>query len=106
MWVASILAVVTAAFGLVHPVPAQDGTLIVEGRRLFFAQGCHGCHTLGGAGTPIAADLSAIGRKYSRGALERWLRDPAEVEPKAHMRKLDLTDREIEALAAYLASLG
>jgi mono/diheme cytochrome c family protein len=76
-----------------------------EGRMLFFSQGCYGCHRVGIAGTPIANDLSHVGRKYTESQLARWLRDPASQKPSAHMPRLALTDAEILALAAYLATL-
>jgi mono/diheme cytochrome c family protein len=75
------------------------------GRTVFFTQGCYGCHRLGVAGTPIAHDLSRIGRKYTETQLEKWLRDPVSQKPTAHMPRLALTDDEIRALARYLASL-
>jgi mono/diheme cytochrome c family protein len=78
---------------------------IDEGRRLFFVQGCYGCHRIGVAGTPIAHDLSHIGRRYTAGELARWLRDPASQKPTAHMPRLALSEAEITALAAYLSSL-
>jgi cytochrome c oxidase subunit II len=82
--------------------PARDGD---PGRAVFFSQGCYGCHRLGAAGTPIAHDLSHVGRKYTEAELARWLRDPASQKPNAHMPRLALTEEEIRALAAYLASL-
>lgn len=82
---------------------AADGA--GDGRSIFFSQGCYGCHRIGVAGTPIAHDLSHIGRKYTESELTRWLRDPASQKPSAHMPKLALSEEEIRALAAYLASL-
>ena len=76
-----------------------------EGQRLFTAQGCHGCHTIGKMGTPIGPELSHVGAKYSEGYLRRWLRDPAEQRPHQHMPKLELTEPQVDALAAFLASL-
>ena len=75
------------------------------GRAVFFSQGCYGCHRLGAAGTPIAHDLSHVGRKYTEAELARWLRDPVSQKPTAHMPRLALTEEEIRTLAAYLASL-
>jgi cytochrome c1 len=83
--------------------PAPDA--IEAGRTVFFSQGCYGCHRLGVAGTPIAHDLSRIGRKYTEAQLEKWLRDPTSQKPTAHMPRLALTDDEVRALARYLASL-
>lgn len=89
----------TSAYG--QPVPDANEA----GRAVFFSQGCYGCHRLGAAGTPIAHDLSRIGRKYTEAQLEKWLRDPTSQKPTAHMPRLALTDDEIRALARYLASL-
>lgn len=78
---------------------------IEAGRKVFFSQGCYGCHRLGVAGTPIAHDLSRVGSKYTEAQLEKWLRDPTSQKPTAHMPWLALTDDEIRMLARYLASL-
>ena len=82
---------------------AQDR--VEHGRRMFVEQGCHGCHTVKNLGTPIGPDLSRIGARYSESYLKQWLRDPAVQRPAAHMPKLELTDPQIAALAAFLASL-
>jgi mono/diheme cytochrome c family protein len=78
---------------------------VVKGRALFQEHGCYGCHTISGTGTPIAPDLSHAGAKYSEGELARLLSDPAIHRPGAHMPKLELSEAETRALAAYLASL-
>lgn len=85
---------------------AQAGRDAAEpGRKVFFSQGCYGCHRLGVAGTPIAHDLSHVGGKYTEAELSRWLRDPTSHKPTAHMPRLALTEDEIRSLAGYLASL-
>ena len=99
-------ALLLACIALVMPASAQTpGDPSEQGRTIFFAQGCYGCHRLGRAGTPIAHDLSHIGSKYSEADLRLWLRDPVKQKPTAHMPRLALTEDEIRALAAYLASL-
>jgi mono/diheme cytochrome c family protein len=80
-------------------------SLVDRGKKLFMAHGCYGCHMVGTAGTPIGPDLSRIGFKYPESYLVRWLRDPSAQKPTAHMPKITLTEAEIRALAAYLASL-
>lgn len=88
------------------PVLAQDHHALVEhGKRFFFQQGCIGCHTIGQVGTPIGPDLSHVGRDYSPTYLTGWLRDPASQKRPAHMPRIDLTEEETQALAAYLSSL-
>ena len=47
----------------------------------------------------------SAGRKYQQEYLARWLRDPAQVRPSAHMPARELTDADVRALAAYLGSL-
>ena len=91
---------------LAGPVHAQDGSaLVAMGRVLFRDQGCYGCHTVGATGTPIAPDLSRIGAKRDEAFLTRWLRNPSEQRPTAHMPRIELTEPEVQALAAYLGSL-
>jgi cytochrome c551/c552 len=77
---------------------------MAKGRALFQEHGCYGCHTISGAGTPIAPDLSHVGAKYTEAALARLVRDPALHHAGAHMPKLELSEAESAALAAYLAS--
>ena len=85
---------------------AQDGRALVgQGRMIFREQGCYGCHTAEKMGTPIGPDLSRIGAKRDQTYLTRWLRDPSAQRPSAHMPKLQLTESEVQALAAYLGSL-
>ena len=85
---------------------AQDARALVgQGRMVFRDQGCYGCHTAEGMGTPIGPDLSKIGTKHDQAYLTGWLRDPAMQRPRAHMPKIQLTETEVQALAAYLGSL-
>jgi hypothetical protein len=49
-------------------------------------------------------DGKGVGAMHSESALKRWLRDPERDRP-AHMPKLDLSDAQITALAAFLAAL-
>jgi len=96
---AAIALAATVAFG-------QEGTALVsQGKRLFTEQGCYGCHTLGKAGTPIANDLSQAGSKYPESYLRQWLREPQQQKPRAHMPKIEMTEGDARAIAAYLASL-
>jgi cytochrome c oxidase subunit 2 len=95
----AVLAGLTAAAAQEPSDPRQ------RGERLFMVQGCYGCHTIGKVGTPIGPDLSLVGFKYPEPYLRRWLRDPQDVRPTAHMPRLELEAADVEALAAFLASL-
>lgn len=102
--VARILALVICL--LAAPACAQSGDgLVARGEQLFMAEGCHGCHTVGRVGTPIGPDLSHIGGKFSESFLMKWLSDPSEQRPTAHMPKIELPAAEVKALGAYLSSL-
>jgi cytochrome c oxidase subunit 2 len=108
-WRSVVIAVVLGSLGIVgaalQPRALADDRVEL-GRRLFMEQGCYGCHTLNRLGTPIGPDLSHLGARYSATVLEAWLRDPATQRPTAHMPRLDLTEPQIKALAAFLASLS
>jgi cytochrome c oxidase subunit II len=100
------LIVGLTVLSLAVPGQAQDRrTLIEQGKQLFFTHGCYGCHTVGKVGTPIGPDLSHVGAEYSLPYLAGWLRDPASQKRTAHMPKIELTEAEIQSLAAYLSSL-
>jgi cytochrome c1 len=60
---------------------------------------------MGKTGTPIAPDLSKIGAKHDRAYLEQWLRNPASQRPGAHMPRVEMSEADASALAAYLSSL-
>ena len=94
-----LLVVAFAAWTQDHEALARRGS------QLFIDQGCLGCHTVGKVGTPIATDLSRIGARFREVDLATWLRDPSVQKPTAHMPRIELTEAEIRALAAYLASL-
>jgi len=70
-----VAGVVVGALGL-GSIAAPPRAIAQDGRRMFMEQGCHGCHTVGKVGTPIGPDP-----------------------------KLELTEPQIAALAAFLASL-
>ncbi len=96
------LALAGSAIALGQGLPSAR---VEQGGKLFIDSGCYGCHTVGKLGTPIGPDLSRIGSKYPLEYLERWLRDPLFQRPSAHMPKLELTEDQVRALAAYLSSL-
>ena len=102
-WIGMIGIGIVCVIGFVTAAVRAES--VGEGRQLFFAQGCYGCHRIGAAGTPIAYDLSHIGGKYTESQLASWLRDPAAQKPRSHMPRLALQEDEIRALAAYLATL-
>lgn len=101
----SLVVALLTASAMASCVPAHpEGAPVSRGAEVFREQGCYGCHTIGKTGTPIATDLSRIGARMDEKALAAWLRDPALYRPTAHMPKIQLSEAEVRALAAYLAS--
>ena len=106
-----------------QPVQIQEtDPLITQGEQLFKTKGCAACHAVRGyaGGAVDKPDLTNFGLRTSLAAgvldntpenLARWLRDPQEVKPGNYMPTLwseedPNREPEIEALVAYLLSLG
>ncbi len=97
---------VLAVLLLAAPAFAADrDAMLARGQALFRLQGCYGCHRVAKFGTPIGPDLTHVGARYSESYLARWLRDPEKLRPGAHMPILELDPADVEALAAWLATL-
>jgi mono/diheme cytochrome c family protein len=101
----AILLLAVSAAACAQSRPPSSAAVVARGEAAFKNNGCYGCHMIGKFGTPIGPDLSTVGRRYDPEYLTRWLRDPAMQRPSAHMPALELTDADVQALAAYLGSL-
>lgn len=86
------------------------------GFAVFMSSACVGCHAVRGtqAQAVIGPDLTHFGSRLTIAAgvldnnaenLSRWLRDPLEVKPGNRMGRIQLTEEQIQQLAAYLLSL-
>jgi len=76
------------------------------GKRLYEAQGCSACHAIRGQGGAAGPDLSRVGRTRDATWLARFTRDPEAVKPGSPMPPYkDLSEAELQAIAAYLAVL-
>jgi cytochrome c oxidase subunit 2 len=96
--------------------PAPDEESVEgQGRLVFEAKGCTGCHTVTGFSRgQVGPNLTHLySRQTFAGAmfdlnvenLRRWLRNPPAVKPGARMPNLELTPQEITQLIAYLQTL-
>jgi cytochrome c oxidase subunit 2 len=86
-----------------------------EGRTLFAARACVGCHTIRGVSAGVLGpDLTHFGSRRTIAAgilpntpenLAAWIRDPQAIKPGAKMPDLGLTPEQARSIAAYLAAL-
>ncbi len=107
------LALVGAAYTLVAPKPAQAATptaatadQIEQGRGLFLAN-CASCHGLAAEGTKSGISLIGVGAAavdFQVGTGRMPLPGPNVQSPR--QQKIKFTQEQIDAMAAYVASLA
>jgi len=87
-----------------QPYPAVDPQTVTAAT--VYARYCVGCHVIDGEGGADGPELSGIGGKHDLDHLKRLIADPEAVNPDAEMPSFDsrLSDAELDAIAAYLAS--
>jgi cytochrome c oxidase subunit II len=91
-------------------------TNAAEGRKAFFANSCVNCHTIRGTSAQgkFGPDLTHLMSRETLAAgaapnttdnLRLWLRDPQRVKLGCLMPNMQLTDQEVDQMAAYLQTL-
>lgn len=82
------------------------GAGVSPGAAVFQTKGCMNCHSLHGKGGTFGPPLDHVGRTHTVETLEHFIRDPKSVHPGSQMPpQKDLTDRELEEVAKFLAGL-
>ncbi|RII28544.1 MAG: cytochrome C [Geobacter sp.] len=82
------------------------GATVSPGAAVFQTKGCMNCHSLHGTGGTFGPALDTIGRQLTMEQIEHYVRDPKSVNPKAMMPpQKELSDRELEEVAKFLAKL-
>src|ERR1700724_2378587 len=95
---------------------AHTGDSSSEGRRIFERTACINCHTVAGtaANGRFGPDLTHLMSRETIGSgiapntpenLRRWIQRPDAVKPGSLMPPMGLTDQQLSAVMAYLASL-
>jgi cytochrome c oxidase subunit 2 len=96
--------------------PAQISDVASEGRRIFETTACINCHTVSGtvASGKFGPDLTHLMSRETiasgvapntREALRLWIKNPDAIKPGSRMPAMDLNDRDLDAVTAYLATL-
>ena len=96
---------------------AAPAASAARGQAVFAAATCPVCHTVRGtdAAVTVGPDLTHVASRRmiaagtlpnDRASLRRWIRDPQAVKPGAQMPRSDLPDADLDALVAWLETLG
>ena len=96
--------------------PAREQAGVAEGRRVFQSTACINCHAVSGAAATgqFGPDLTHLMSRDTIASgiapntvenLRAWIRDPESLKPGSRMPSMQLTDRELDSVTAYLASL-
>jgi len=87
-----------------------------DGRRVFYATACVNCHTIAGTDAVgrfgpdlthlMSRETIAAGIASNHAAeLRRWVQNPAALKPGCLMPSMNLTDKELDEVTAYLLTL-
>lgn len=84
----------------------MDGAAVIEGRGLYYERyGCQSCHQIGGKGGYVGPPLDKVGERLKAGWIFHWLKNPEAYKPESLEPDNKLTDREAEAITAFLMTL-
>jgi len=96
--------------------PASGSDVVSEGRRLFETTACVNCHAVAGtlAHGRFGPDLTHLMSRETIAAgaaqntpenLRLWIKKPDTIKPGSLMPAMELNDRELDAVTAYLETL-
>ncbi len=96
--------------------PAHTSDAVADGRRIFEQTACVNCHTIAGtiANGRFGPDLTHLMSRQTiaSGAalntpenLKLWIHHPDSIKPSSLMPAMNLSDKDLDALTAYLESL-
>jgi cytochrome c oxidase subunit 2 len=100
-------------------IAREEGVLspeAIEGRRVFHATACINCHAITGRAAEgrfgpdlthlMSRETIASGVALNNAAeLRRWVQNPAAIKPGSLMPSMNLTDKELDEVTAYLLTL-
>ena len=107
-WMVMVGIALTAASATAN---AQDAAKIAQGEKLYAAQKCSMCHSIGDKGNK-KGPLDGVGTKLSADEIRQWLIEPDKMAAKVKSTRTPvmkpytkLSKDEIDALVAYMESL-
>ena len=100
-------------FDTVRALPKRDmrqniTPLVAEGKKIWETRNCIGCHTLLGEGAYFAPELGNVVARYGEDGVKAFITSrPADGIPgRRSMPQFNLTERELEAITAFLKHVG
>jgi len=78
----------------------------LAGKVIFKEQNCLRCHSLKGVGGNVGPDLTLVARKRDAEWTLKHFQDPESIAPGLRMPPVRLSDKYLDALAAYLLRLS
>ena len=96
--------------------PAREQADVAEGQHVFLRTACINCHAVSGtvATGQFGPDLTHLMSRETIASgiapntvenLRAWIRDPESLKPGSRMPAMKLTDRELDSVTTYLATL-
>lgn len=112
-----VLAVAVAALTACTSATGEPDDSVEAGRVLLGEYGCVACHQVPGVAGPqgrVGPPLGTIAERrtvagtlpHTPDNLRRWIQDPQEIDPGSLMPDVGVTDDDVDAIVAYLYSLG
>lgn len=100
-------------FDTVRALPKRDmrhniTPLVAEGKKVWETRNCIGCHTLLGEGAYFAPELGNVVARYGEEGVKAFITSrPVDGIPgRRSMPQFNLTERELEAITAFLKHVG
>jgi cbb3-type cytochrome oxidase cytochrome c subunit len=92
--------------GTFNKLLVSDPGLILTGKNLFNEKyGCNACHQVGGKGGVIGPDLTKAGNRLTTEWIVYYLHNPKAFVARSIEPVYNFTEKEIEALTAFLVNL-
>lgn len=92
--------------GIVNEMSLDDPKLIHMGKKLYYEKyACNACHQINLKGGTIGPDLTDVGNRLNTKWIVYYLRDPKAFVKRSVEPVFKLTDKEIEALTAFMVNL-
>jgi mono/diheme cytochrome c family protein len=104
--IALLTAVAPARAQQPQPPPAPlDPVKIARGAKVYAAQRCASCHSIGGEGNR-RYPLDGVGSRLDRDTIRTWIVEPQKIDPRVRKRGFtQLSVEDLDGLVTYILSL-